>query len=202
MSELMLFNPRKKRRAKHALATNPRKKHVLRKNPGPGRRHRALRKNPRRLRRNPINLRGAGGFVSQTLMPAGVGAVGALGMDIAIGLLPLPASIKTGAMRPIVRLAGAVGIGMIASMVAGKRTGGQVLAGAVTVTLYDLLRGLAQKSMPTIPLGDVEAYETVEYSPVPNQQLQELIDQSQQSTMAEYGDSDMSAYEEVGEYSY
>lgn len=86
-------------------------------------------------RPNPI-----GDFVGSTLIPSAVGGAGALALDVAIAMLPLPPAMKAGPMAPLVRVAGAVGLGMIAGKVAGRRVGEQVAAGALTVTLYNAAR--------------------------------------------------------------
>lgn len=195
MSEIMLFNPRKKakttvkrarRRVKGTLVTNPKRSRRLRHNP----------RRAHRMHRNPITRRD---YLSNTLMPAGIGAIGAVGMDIVLGMLPLPAALKTGAVRPLLRLAGAMGMGLLAGMATNKRIGAQVLAGASTVVVYDMLRTMAQKAMPTIPLGDVEPVETVTYAD--NAHVAELLErQGQADQMSAYADDEVSEY--VGEYTY
>lgn len=92
-------------------------------------------------------------FANNTLMPAAIGGIGAVGLDVILAMLPLPAAVKTGPMKPIAKIAGAVGLGMIAGMVAGRKFGEQVTAGAVTVTLYEMIKGFVQKTMPTVPLS-------------------------------------------------
>jgi len=141
----------------------------------------------RQYRRNPDKF-SLKGFFKQSLMPSAIGAGGALGLDLVLGYLPIPDTMKTGAMRPIVRIAGAVGIGMLAGMIAGKRTGEQVGAGALTVVLYDTLKGYAKTAMPTLPLSGVgDDYPSLEYvSPAINA-----------GPMGEYVDDGMGLY--VGE---
>lgn len=90
-------------------------------------------------RPNPI------GFLSNTLMPAAVGAGGALALDVALGALPLPATLKTGPMAPLVKVAGAVGLGMIASKVVNRRVGEQIAAGALTVQVYNMAKAALVK---------------------------------------------------------
>jgi len=119
----------------------------------------------RRYRRNPIggkfNIKS---FTNQTLMPATVGAVGALGLDVVLGYLPLPPMLQTGVMKSVTRIAGAVGLGMIAGAVSNRRVGEQVAAGAITVTLYDLIKGWAQTAMPNLPLSGTEEYPVLSYA--------------------------------------
>jgi len=92
-------------------------------------------------RPNPI-----GGFVRDTLMPSVVGGAGALALDVAVAMLPLPPAMKTGPMAPLVKAAGAVGIGMLAGQFMGRRVGEQVAAGGLTVTMYNLARGVLSRA--------------------------------------------------------
>lgn len=94
-------------------------------------------------RRNPLSLGGMNmsGFLSDTLLPAAIGAAGALGIDMAWGYLPLPAELSSGTFAPVIRIGAAIGLGYLVGMVAGKRFGQEAMAGAITVTLYDLVKG-------------------------------------------------------------
>lgn len=91
-------------------------------------------------RANPI------GFVGDTVIPAAVGGGGALMVDVLLGVLPLPATLKTGAMAPLVKVAAAVGLGYAAKMVVSRKTAEQLAAGAITVTLYNVAKGLLVKA--------------------------------------------------------
>lgn len=161
--------PAAKRSAPRA-APRPKKRTSARRGPGgwpitsaaaASRAGRALR----HRRPNPI-----GGFVKDTLMPSVVGGAGALALDVAVGMLPLPPALKSGPMAPLVKAAGAVGLGMIASKALGRRTGEQVAAGALTVTVYNVARMMLVKaSGGRIPglSGYVDEYvsEYVDYAP-------------------------------------
>lgn len=185
MAELMLINPRKRRRKakktsakkrhgkrramtalqrkyfgkrKHKrIATVAKKSHKRRRSIT---KHLSVRRH-RKYRRNPA--RGLGkfsvqGFAKHTLMPSAIGAAGALGLDVLIGFLPLPPNLKTGPMRSVVRVVGAIGLGMLAGMVVKKETAANIAAGAVTVTLYDVLKGALQTAMPTLQLGENDVF--------------------------------------------
>ncbi len=91
-------------------------------------------------RKNPV-----GGFFTDTLIPSAVGGAGALTLDVLLGVLPIPAQFKTGPMAPVVKLAGAVGLGFLASKVAPKRVANQIAAGAITVTLYGVAKQMLVK---------------------------------------------------------
>lgn len=206
MPELMLINPRKRRRkrkmtAKQARYFGKRRKRRARSRSAspltgvamnPRRRRRRTFTAARRYRRNPIKFSPAA-FMKNTLMPSAIGAGGALGLDVVMGFLPLPAAMKTGPMRPVIKLVGAIGIGMLAGMVANRRTAEQITAGAVTVVLYDTLKGFMQKAMPNIPLGEND-YPALEYmSPAMT-----VDGMSQNDDMSAY----VPEYETVGEYVY
>jgi hypothetical protein len=183
MAELMLVNPRRKRRgakrrrkmtakqllyfgkgrkrrrSRVAAAATPRRRHRRRSSvvaAAPHRR-RSRRRHVTRLRRNPLRMGNFSikRFMNDALMPAGVGAVGALGVDLALGYGGhyLPASLQTGLPNTLVRLAGAVGVGYVAGMAAGKKFGEAATAGAITVTLYDLIKGYVKGAMPSLPLS-------------------------------------------------
>lgn len=199
MAELMLVNPRRRKRRAGAKRRRKMTAKQLQYFGPKRRRHRrrrttALAINPRRHRRsavagrrrrshhvlnvhrNPRRLSGGGRFsvrrfMNDALIPAGIGAVGALGVNIALGYITpsLPVSLQSGIMNTGVKIAGAVAIGMAAGMVAGKRFGEQAMAGAITVTLYDLLKGYAASAMPNLPLSGYHmgwvspAYQVGEY---------------------------------------
>lgn len=107
-------------------------------------------------RKNPVG--GVSAFVKGTLVPSAVGGAGALVLDLAMNMLPLPPAMKTGPMRPVVKVVGAIGLGMLASKVTSRQTGGQVAAGALTVTLYELARGALAKNETTKKLFGLGEY--------------------------------------------
>lgn len=120
----------------------------------------------RALRHRRPNPLGLGGFVKGTLMPSVVGGAGALALDVAVGMLPLPPALKTGPMAPLVKAAGAVGIGMLAGQLMGRRVGEQVAAGGLTVTVYNVARQMLVKaSGGKIPGLSEYVSEYVDYAP-------------------------------------
>jgi len=214
MSHLMLVNPskKKKRRASPKQLAALRKARAARK---------GIKTKRRRVHRSPVAIvkrrrrskRAAGsafrtrhfkrnpdkfsvkGFVKNSLMPSAIGAGGALGLDLAMAMLPLPPMLKTDTIRPFVRVAGAVGLGIIGGMVAGKRMGESIGSGALTVVLYDELKKIVKKVAPTLPLGD--EYPSIEYvSPG-------MIAAYDDDSMGQYvggGGIAVSADDEMGEY--
>jgi hypothetical protein len=180
MAELMLINPRKrrrkakkttsKRRGKRRTMTALQRKYfgkrkqrkvnpiMAKKSVKRRRRYNVMAKKSRRYRRNPT---GGGRFNIQsfsrnTLMPSAIGAAGALGLDVLMGFLPLPPAMKMGPMRTVVKIVGAVGIGMLAGTFVKRSTAEQIAAGAITVALYDTLKGALKTAMPTLTLGDAD----------------------------------------------
>lgn len=151
------FGPRRARKGTHrrrrrveTLAVNPRRRHSRRRS---HRRLTHLRRNPRRL-----GFGSTRGFINSTLVPAGIGALGALGVDLLVGYAgpKLPASLQSGMALNAVKIAGAVAVGYLAGMISGKKFGEEAMAGAITVTLYDIVKGYAKSAMPTLPLSGAQ----------------------------------------------
>lgn len=185
MSELMLINPRRKRtrrrrkmtakqlqyfgpkrrrhrRRRTVAAARPVRRHRRRSRAiiaAPHRRRRRSHRRVTRLRRNPMRMGGFSTrrFFNDTLIPSAIGAGGALGVDIALGYFGsyLPASLQTGLPNAAVKIAGAVGIGMLAGAVGGKKVGEEAMAGAIIVTLYGIIKSQLMSAMPTLPLHGV-----------------------------------------------
>jgi hypothetical protein len=181
MAELMLINPRKRRRKSKSKAVrkNPRKRRTMtalqrkyfgnrkhKRNPTVAkksskrrRRYAVTAKKSRRYRRNPSGGRfNMQTFSRNTLMPSAIGAAGALGLDILMGFLPLPPAMKVGPMRTVIKIVGAVGVGMLAGTFVKRSTAEQIAAGAITVALYDTLKGVVQTAMPTLSLGEADVF--------------------------------------------
>lgn len=179
MSELLLINPRRrKRRAKRKTVSgrrNPRRMTALQaKYFGGGRKRRASSRRRRSVtvsgRRNPVavsrrrrsgsrrSLKGfkliPTNFIKGTVLPAAIGGAGALAVDIVWGILPIPAGIKTGPLGPLAKVAGALGVGAVASMVGGRAMGEKVVGGYLTVMAYNFARDLVSKAAPQLTLGD------------------------------------------------
>lgn len=110
----------------------------------------------RRYRRNPIGLPSMSGIVGQ-LTTAALGAAGGMALNIALSFLPLPDVLKTGYMRHATRIAGAIGLGVIARKFLGAK-GNAVAAGALTIAMYDLGKQVLQTVTPELGsrLGDFE----------------------------------------------
>jgi hypothetical protein len=142
---------RKRRAIGYTIGNSPIRRRKL--NPR-RRRRRGSRRRSRGYRRNPISLRGftPGNLLGQ-VTGALPGAVGALGLDVALGFLPIPVTWKAGIPGYLTKIVGAVALGMVASKVVGSSTGAKVTTGALTVMFHGILRELLASNFPAVPLG-------------------------------------------------
>jgi len=129
--------------SKTVVFSNPRKRRTKRKATRRTTAMSARRRNPvkkvtRRVKRrkNP-SVRG---IADKNLMPAAKGAVGALGLDMAYNLLPIPAEYQTGIVGSIVKGASVIAIGMSLEKIKVLKgpTAKDAVNGALTVQLYTL----------------------------------------------------------------
>lgn len=160
---------RKRRRNPLAALANPRVSRRRRRNPrvhGYTRR-RSRKRNPifrrrRHRRHNPFSV----GGIKGVLIPAAIGAGGAIVLDIAYGYLSpsLPSALTTGYMPAAVQLAGAVGIGLLAGKMMGRQAGMYAGIGAATVVLVGVLTPMLSGILPsTVPLAGLG--NAVDYRP-------------------------------------
>lgn len=148
MSEILLVNPRKRRTRRKTTSrkrrSNPvRRRRVARRSP-------ARRVTRRRRRRSNPSMRGIQGQA----MTAFNGAVGALGLDIALGYIPIPANLKAGPLGYATKLVGAVGLGMVAKNFVRASTATKLTEGAMTVVIHGALRDAVQQFAPQIQMGE------------------------------------------------
>jgi hypothetical protein len=81
------------------------------------------------------------------------GAVGALGLDMLLGVVPIPATWKSGMLGYVTKIFGAIGLGMIAKTVVSSHTAAQLTQGALTVMFHGILRDFVATNVPSVPLG-------------------------------------------------
>lgn len=154
MQPILFLNPHKRgrkarrsRKARRAAAifTNPTKK----------RRHRKARSF---IHRNPLPT--PRGIVKSQVMPALHGSIGAIFLSAANGMLidrlPVPATVKTGVLRDVLKGATAVGIGMLANKLGKREFAHSVAVGAMTMVLTDAARRAMLKFLPTVKLAGIE----------------------------------------------
>ena len=81
------------------------------------------------------------------------GAFGALALDIAMGVLPIPVTWKMGNIAYVTKIAGAIALGAVAGMVVPQRIANDMTQGALTVMFHGLLKNLAVQFAPNLMLG-------------------------------------------------
>ena len=153
-TEMLLVNPKRRRRK-----STTKRRRTTRAKSNPIRR---TRRRVTRARRNPVAARRyrrstRNDLMNSTIIPAVGGGLGALAVDVAWGVLPVPAQFKTGMIAPLAKMGGAVAVGYGLSKLTNKKTGRMVMLGAITVSVYNLLRNLTQQMLPQVPLGYVQA---------------------------------------------
>jgi hypothetical protein len=156
--QLLLINPRRRRkRAKNSRRRKHRARHrntrrasggfrIRRRRIKNPRSHRRRRKNPvsrfrRRRHRNPISVAGIKGVI----VPATFGAIGGVAVDYLYNFLSpnLPSSITSMSIGPpLIKIAGAFGVGLVGEKVLGAEKGKAVLMGALAVQIYNLIASL------------------------------------------------------------
>ncbi len=157
MAEMLLLNPKRRKRKTTKRKTTKRKSVARRTTPT--RKKRAVKR-----RRNPIRKKGIAGIIQETLMPSAVAAGGALGLDVMMAYLPVPENLKTGPMRHVASGVGAIGMGMLASMFLKAKTAELITTGAMTVVMHNAGKEAIQKFAPDIQLASAEdEYEDLSY---------------------------------------
>lgn len=174
MASIMLVNPRKRGGKKRRASTPKRRKKATRRRKSvarvaPRRRVKRRRSKSRRggltvIRRAPRMIagykanpiRGIPTFsqIKGVVVDAGIGGAGAIANDVILGMLPLPSNLRTGPVGIAVKGAGAIVLGIAVGKVAGASVGAKVTSGAMTVLLYNTLRGLAAQYAPGLNLGE------------------------------------------------
>lgn len=158
---------RRRRRTSHrrrrssavtVFASNPvrrrRRRSVTRYRANPIRRHHRRRSySLRRYRRNPSG--GSKGFfnVTRLLIPAATVGAAAVGVEIAMGYLPIPLSLKSGPVRNVTKAALAIGAGLLVAKFASKRWGEAIALGGVTIAVHDMIKDAIASNMPGVQFG-------------------------------------------------
>lgn len=131
--------------------------------------------------------------VVDTLKGGAVGAGAGLGLDLAMGYAPLPASLKTGAGGVAIRAVGSMLIGMgVEKMTKKHQLGRDAAVGALAITLRDAGRSVIVAKMPSLKLGELadlsEAFGE-SYDGRVIEGLAELIDEQELSEIADLSES-------------
>ncbi len=146
--EILLVNPRKRTRRKKTITRKRRRRNPYHAAPPRKRRSTVAR----RRRSNPQRLTAA--RVQRQLMTATQGALGALGLDIALAYIPLPAQMQGPFIGPVIKGLGAIGLGVVANM-AGVRadTANRMAEGALTVQIHGIGKTMLAQFIPAVPLS-------------------------------------------------
>lgn len=158
-------NPRRRHRRAAATTTHRRRRRRVsvraRRNP------RAVsvvaRRNPRRRRRAmagggalSVSAIRSGGILKSTVLPAAIGAGGAIALDAMYALLPIPATLKAGTFAAPVKAAAVLGIGVLASrfMPRQRRLIQEAVAASLTIQSYNFVKAQVQKMFPALKLAE------------------------------------------------
>lgn len=132
-----------KRRHAHKKRSHNRFKYRARRSHNPRHTKWGQVRKHRRRTHNPFSIRG----VTGSIMPALIGAGGAVATDVAMAYLPVPATLQSGWLNILTRAAVAIGVGFVAGAVTNKQLGKEVAAGGLIVVAYS---GLKQALAPTL----------------------------------------------------
>ncbi len=94
------------------------------------------------------------GIFDNQVMPAMVGGGGAVLNDLLVNLVPIPENFKAGYLRHVSKAVGAIAIGYVGAMFLPRNTANQLGAGAMTVVGYNVVRDVAARFAPQLPLGE------------------------------------------------
>lgn len=176
MPALFVVNPKArdgaKRKKPMARKSARRKAHragsrtIVIRNPAPKRRKPArARRTTRRYRRNPsarrMGARAMGGalnFGKMFLPAAGIG-LGAVGAELILGYLPIPANFKAGPLRQVTKGVIAIAAGMaISKLLRQPRIGNAVALGGLVIAVHDFVKEIAVSRMPALQFGGMGYY--------------------------------------------
>jgi hypothetical protein len=167
MAEILLVNPRRRRKSKakrkssrksyrRARRAAPRVRRRKAVAAAPRRRRRVVRavKRYRRRKENP-SFRGITGSVMGGVKAGFIGALGALGLDVLYGFAKpkLPAALTSGPADYLTKALAAVLVGMVGNKVMRGR-GAALTTGAMTVVIHDALKAQIAANFPGVPLGE------------------------------------------------
>ena len=99
----------------------------------------------KRRHRNPFDINT--GEMGNDLFAAAIGGTGGVALDIALAYAPLPTGLQSGMGNYLTKIVGSFALGMLAGAVAGERNGQMVTVGALTVSLYTIIRAVAQSTI-------------------------------------------------------
>lgn len=161
MSEILLVNPRRRRASKKRVTRKRRRNPVARANPVRRRKRRvARRRNPvsrrrrtRSRRRNPLGFKQTA--IKGQVTNGVTGALGALGLDVALAYIPVPAMLKAGVVGKVVKGVAAIGLGIVANrfLKVSATNATRLTEGALTVQFHGIGRELLTQFAPGVALS-------------------------------------------------
>ncbi len=165
MNEILLVNPRKRRKGgkRRAKSSHRRRGHVRLKRHA-SRRRRVHRVKARRFKRNPsFSLKSVGSSFLPVVKSGALGAVGAIANGALVAQVAnlsfVPDALKSGYGRKALELGSAVVVGTLGNMVL-KGKGNALAVGAATVAMHGLLKDVISTNLPSVApfLGDMGGY--------------------------------------------
>jgi len=100
-------------------------------------------------------------------MTASQGALGALGLDIALAYIPLPAQLQGPIAGPVIKGLGAIALGAVAGAMGVRAdTANRMAEGALTVQLHGIGKTMLAQFAPAIPMSAYLGYYGSGYNPV------------------------------------
>jgi len=151
MNEILLVNPRRRRRATKKRVTRKRRTVARKRNPVRRRRSVAKRRVTRRRRKNPVI---SARSIQGQIRTASTGALGALGLDVALAYIPLPAAITGGIIGKVTKAAGAIALGIVANKLGVSASNANRMAeGALTVQIHGIGKELLTQFAPGVALS-------------------------------------------------
>lgn len=142
LEEMLIVNPRRRKR-RSRKSRSARRRYRSRARGG-------FRTRRRRLTNPRFKLPSVGG-ITRDLIPAAIGAGGALALDVGMAYAGnyLPDQLKSGWGKTLAMLGGALALGYVAAWVpgVGKRNAQIATLGALTIVAYNALRPLAAQAI-------------------------------------------------------
>ncbi len=162
-----MANPIRRRRRRRATSAAP----TFRRNPIRRRRRAtSFRRNPirrravsarrRGYRRNPTrSLGGKGGFnIMPIVLPSIAVGLGAVGAELLMGYLPIPAMFKTGPMRYLAKAAVSIAAGYAIARFGNRKVGEAFAMGGIAIAAHDAAKAAVTQFMPGAQFGGWDNY--------------------------------------------
>jgi hypothetical protein len=92
-------------------------------------------------------------IIKTAIMPAAIGGAGAVALDVVLAMLPLPAPMKSGPGKLLIRGGAAIAGGMAISKVVDKKIGNAFMLGGLTLLAADITKNLVSNAFPNLALS-------------------------------------------------